>query len=153
MDFKITKILFLLLFLFGKMNAQTPFQIHGVVLNSQTKEPLSNVNVSIKSNSSEGSTTNQNGFFQIEIFKRPTTLSFSFIGFETEVLEIKNADNREFVIELEPTASALPEISVSSKRKVDTIFYEPFSVVDYYSFYYFHSYKSSLFKLVSQPLV
>ncbi len=136
MNFKITKILTLLffIFLFGKMNAQTPFQIQGVVLNSQTKEPLSNVNISKKIENLEGSTTNQEGFFQMEISNLPTTLSFSFVGFETEALEIKNAETREFIIELQPTASALPEISVSSKRKIDTVFFEPFSVVDYIFF-------------------
>lgn len=134
MNFKITKTLaFLLFFLFlGKINAQTPFQIQGVVLNAQTKEPLANVNISKET--ATGSTTNQEGFFQIEISVLPSALSFSFVGFETELLEIKNAEQREFIIELQPTASALPEVSVSSKPKVDTIFFEPFSVVDYVFF-------------------
>jgi len=136
MNLKITKTLALVFFIFffGKMNAQTPFQIQGVVINSQTKEPLSNVNISKKNQTSEGSTTNDNGFFQIEISALPTTLNFSFVGFETEFLEIRNTTTREFIIELQPTASALPEISVSSKRKIDTVFFEPFSVVDYIFF-------------------
>lgn len=133
MNFKTPKILTLLFFLIllGKMNAQTPFQIQGVVLNSQTKELLSNVNISKKAPTADGSTTNNEGFFQIEISNLPTTLSFSFVGFETEVLEIKSTETREFIIELQPTTSALPEVSVSSKRKIDTVFFEPFSVVDY----------------------
>lgn len=136
MNFKKSKILTLLflLFLFGKINAQTPFQIQGLVLNSQTKEPLPNVNISKKSKTEDGSITNEEGFFQIKISELPTTLNFSFVGFETEFLEIKNTDKREFIIELQPTASALPEVSVSAKRKIDTVFFEPFSVVDYVFF-------------------
>ena len=136
MSFKTIKIFVLLfcLFVFGKINAQTPFQIQGVVLNSQTKESLSNVNVSKNTETADGSTTNQEGFFQIEISDLPTTLSFSFVGFETQILEIKNTESQEFIIELQPTASALPEVSVSAKRKVDTVFFEPYSVVDYIFF-------------------
>lgn len=136
MKFNLTKTLAFLFFIFffGEINAQTPFQIQGVVLNSQTKESLSNVNISKKVESSEGSTTNDDGFFQIEISKLPTTLSFSFVGFEAKILEIENTEMREFIIELQPIASALPEVSVSAKRKVDTVFFEPFSVVDYIFF-------------------
>ncbi|MFK7773456.1 MAG: carboxypeptidase-like regulatory domain-containing protein [Saprospiraceae bacterium] len=134
MNFKIKKTLVLVFFLlfFGKINAQTPFQIQGIVLNAQTKEPLSDVN--ILKEKSAGGTTNEEGFFQMEISILPSTLSFSFVGFETEFIEIKNASQREFIIELQPIASALPEVSVSSKRKVDTVFFEPFSVVDYVFF-------------------
>ncbi|MFK8008283.1 MAG: carboxypeptidase-like regulatory domain-containing protein [Saprospiraceae bacterium] len=133
MNFKIIILtLFFFLCVFGKIHAQAPFQIQGVVINAQTKEPLSNVNVSKKI--SDGSTTNDDGFFQIEISDLPTTLNFSFVGFETEVLEIENIETREFIIELQPTASTLPEISISAKRKVDTVFFEPFSVVDYVFF-------------------
>lgn len=134
MNFNKTKLLILLFFIFffGRMQAQMPFQIQGVVLNSQTKEPLSNVNIS--NENSQGNTTNREGFFQLEISSLPTILSFSFIGFESEILEIKNAETREYIIELQPTASALPEVSVSAKRKVDTVFFEPYSVVDYVFF-------------------
>ncbi len=136
MNLKITKIFLLLfsLFLFEKMHAQTPLQIQGVVLNSQTKESLSNVNVSQKKGKGSGTTTNGDGFFQMEISDLPTTLSFSFVGFETRILKIENVETREFIIELRPTASALPEVSVSAKRKVDTVFFEPYSIVDYIFF-------------------
>lgn len=136
MNLKTTIILTLLFFFFffEKMNAQTPFQFQGVVLNSQTKEPLPNVNISKGIENLDGSTTNQEGFFQIEISELPTRLSFSYVGFETENLEIKSAGVREMIIELKPSSSPLPEISVSAKRKIDTVFFEPFSVVDYLFF-------------------
>lgn len=136
MNFKMSKpyiFLFLLLVSLSSY-AQTPFQIQGIVLNAQTKEPLANVNISSNSQVEQGSVTNREGVFQLEISLLPEVLSFSFVGFETKIVEITNNEIREFIIELQPTASLLPEISVNSKRKVDTVFFEPYSVVDYVFF-------------------
>jgi len=129
--FKKTLFSFFLLFCFGKIQSQTPFQIQGAVLDSETLEPLSEVNIKDISNDKKGTSTNEDGIFQIEISKLPTTLKLTSIGYESFVFKIENGDQREFVIKLRPTSTDLPEVAVSSKRKVDTIFFKPYSVVDY----------------------
>lgn len=130
---KILKLYFclILLFPFGKTIAQTPFQIQGGVIDAQTKQPLEKVNIINLANPTEGTVTNQNGIFQFQINQVPTTLQISFIGYEAQNITIESPSEREFIIELIPTPTALPEIAVSSKRKVDTVFFKPYSVVDY----------------------
>lgn len=122
--------LFLFLF-FTKTEAQTPFEIRGVVIDVRTHEPLENVNISYFSKTKTGTTTNELGIFQIKITKFSTTLEFSFLGYESRFLEIENDKIKEFVIELRPASAPLPEIVVSAKQKIDTVFFKPYSVVDY----------------------
>ena len=128
-------VLSLISFLFfGKIQAQIPFQIQGVVIDTQTSEPLSAVSIIEVENPEIGEITNNDGFFQINVTKLPTTLQFSFVGYETQTLKIENPEKREFVIRLNPVSAPLPEITVSSKRKIDTVFTKPYSVVDYIFF-------------------
>ncbi len=133
---KILKLILTLILLFslGKSFTQTPFLIQGGVIDAQTQETLPFVNITDIEKNSKGTTTNGEGIFQIEISKLPTTLRFSFIGYESQTLEIKNDKTREFVIELKPSTESLPEISVNAKRKIDTVFFEPYSIVDYIFF-------------------
>lgn len=116
------------------VSAQTTFQIQGAVVDAQTKESLTGVNIFKMSEPLSGDVTNQDGVFKIEITELPTTLSFSFIGYETKTLKIENAETREYIVELRPSTTNLPEVSVSDRRKIDTVFFKPYSVVDYVFF-------------------
>lgn len=134
MNFKKIHFLFLLLFSFLEIQAQTPFQIQGGVIDAETKESIPFVNITNLSSTSTGGTTNGEGIFQIEITALPTVLEFSFIGYESQKLEIEDSQTREFIISLRPTSAPLPEVEVNAKRKIDTVFFKPYSVIDYVFF-------------------
>lgn len=126
--------LFCVFLFFQKTQAQAPFQIQGAVIDAQTQEALPFVNITKTNQPNQGTTSNGSGIFQIEINELPTILEFSFIGYEPQTLEIKNTEVREFLVALRPTTAPLPEVEVTAKRKVDTVFFEPYSVVDYVFF-------------------
>ena len=131
--FKI-QILFLLIFSFVEIHAQSPFQIQGGVVDAQTQEPLPFASIANLTNSSKSGTTNGEGIFQIQITELPTVLEFSFIGYETQKLEIKDRSTKDYIVALRPSTSPLPEVEVNAKRKIDTVFFKPYSVVDYVFF-------------------
>ncbi|HFB99340.1 MAG TPA: carboxypeptidase-like regulatory domain-containing protein [Phaeodactylibacter sp.] len=125
-------LLFFFIFLFfTKTKAQKPFDIRGVVIDAQTLEPLPNVNIAYFSKTKIGTTSDESGVFQIKITVLPTTLAFSFVGYASQLLKIKNNKITELVIKLRPAAAPLPEIIIAATQKMDTVFFKPYSVVDY----------------------
>lgn len=117
-----------------EIHAQTPFQIQGGVVDAQTQEPLPFASIANLTTASKGGTTNGEGIFQIEITELPTILEFSFIGYESQKIEIKDRSTKDYIVALRPATSPLPEVEVSAKRKIDTVFIKPYSVVDYVFF-------------------
>jgi len=87
--------------------------ITGSVLDGDTQEPLPGVNIAIKGQTS-GSYTSNTGTFSFDVKQFPVTLVFSFIGFETQEVEVTAPQN--LVVEL-PSASALiQEVVVAASR-------------------------------------
>ena len=108
-------------------NAQT---IKGYVTNGETQEVLTGVNVYIDG-TTIGTTTDGKGFFELEIESLPMVLTISYIGYETRKVAITVVSDDEIKIELLSIASQLPEAVVSSKPKIDTVYKERYSVIDY----------------------
>ncbi len=122
--------LFILLVFCAKLSAQsTSIQLSGIVVNAENNQALENVNISISEIVTKGTATDDQGKFTIEVDSLPVHLVFSSIGFETQKVLIK--DQSEILLSLIASSTALPEIVVSAKRKVDTVYHEPYSVVDY----------------------
>lgn len=65
------------------------FDIKGKVTDSETGEGLPGVNVSVKG-TSRGSTTNTNGEYSISVPDAKAILVFSYIGFESQEIEVGN---------------------------------------------------------------
>jgi len=97
--------------------AQNKLTLKGVVLNSKTSQPLSDVNVTIKG-SAIGTRTGPKGEYSINV-KRGDVISFSYSGYETYDVKVTNQTNAD--IPLKETASSLDEIVVigygTAKRK------------------------------------
>jgi hypothetical protein len=123
---QLVTLLFTLLlpFLSGAQN------IKGYVINGNTNEALTGVNIYIDG-TTIGTTTDKNGFFDLEIESLPMVLTVSYIGFASRKIAIVTLPNEEMRIELRSIASLLPEAVVSSKPKIDTVYKEPYSVIDY----------------------
>lgn len=123
---RLSTLIFIILFPLIS-NAQN---IKGYVINGNTKEVLTGVNVYIDG-TTIGTTTDENGFFDLKIESLPMVLTVSYIGYGTRKIAVVALPNDEMRIELFAIASQLPEAVVRAKPKIDTIYKEPYSVIDY----------------------
>lgn len=104
---------FIFLSLFFSLNAQN-ISVKGNVID-ENKEPIYGASIILK-NTTKGTTTDENGYFEITASKNEV-LQFSFLGFKKQEIIIKDAS---FIsIQLQPDSQELKEIFVvSSVSKV-----------------------------------
>ena len=113
------KILTVLTFLCGSlMFGQT--SITGTVSDSNTGEPLPGVNIKVVG-TSVGNSTDFDGKFELNVGQEtPFELEFTFVGYQTQVIEI-DADAEELEIALVENATSLDEVVVSASRTPESI--------------------------------
>jgi len=108
------KTLLLLLIAFPLISfSQT--KVSGVIKDN-FGEPVAFANVIFK-DSYEGTITNENGRFYLESDKNYTTVIFSFIGYGTVEIELKNRSNYKMEITLEEESAALDEVVIFSGKQ------------------------------------
>ncbi|MFA6025333.1 MAG: DUF5686 family protein, partial [Ignavibacteriaceae bacterium] len=107
----------LLLFFISPIDfAQTNISLRGKVVDAVTGEPLVFANVRL-ANSSTGSITNKEGFFEIKISSSAQKLITSFIGYHTDTTEVLLDKKRETVsIKLLPSSLQLSEVLVLAEE-------------------------------------
>lgn len=94
------------------------YKISGKIEDKHSDEPLSNVNIVIK-DTDFGTTSDQNGYFEIEVkgFKGTHKVLISHVGYIN--LEIKISDiKKKGVIQLVPTEIKFDKVQVEGKREV-----------------------------------
>lgn len=106
--------LFLLLF-FLSFTVFSQKTIRGKVVDSQNV-PLLGASVYIN-NSTIGTTTDDNGEFELRINEGSYTLVVSFIGFETLQYNLKTQTYQKSTFKLRPETNLLDEVVISSKKK------------------------------------
>ncbi|UBM58435.1 TonB-dependent receptor [Marinilongibacter aquaticus] len=84
-------------------------KVSGLVRDADTSEPLPGVSVVYKG-TNKGTTTDENGLFEIEVDNRSAVLIFSFVGYLSKEVEVKNQSSLE--IELVADNQALNEVVV-----------------------------------------
>ena len=93
------KTLIILLFIVtlpALLNAQNDFKVFGKVYDKGSGETLPIVKVLILNKSKpSGIFTDFDGFYEVELNKRVAKIEFSFIGYETQIIEIKFDKNKE----------------------------------------------------------
>src|SRR5689334_23228150 len=104
-------VAFLLLMASGSAHAQSA--VTGTVTDGETKDPLPGVNIAIKGKA-EGDFTSPDGKFNFNVSKFPVTLVFSFIGFETQEVEVTGPQN--LTIEMIPASMLIGEVVVAASR-------------------------------------
>jgi hypothetical protein len=119
----------LIFFLFGMIATQTInaqvidfTEYTGVVLDSNTKDPL--ISVSIKlTNSNLGSITNDEGAFTIKVpnGRGITGVEFSLLGYETEVVPLSQLTSGKNRIVLTLKVTELSQISISSFKNAKSL--------------------------------
>lgn len=87
-------------------------QLKSFIINSDTEERIPLVNIWVE-NENIGTTANKDGEFHLKI-KKPKTIIFSAIGFETK--KIKSDSIKEFV-KLKPIITELNEVILVTKKK------------------------------------
>ena len=101
-------------------------QISGVILDKNTNEGISNVNI-IKKNTKLGVSTNQKGFFSFNYFKIGDTLVVSHLSYTTEIVIAKQ---KHLTIKMQASSKMLSGAMVYSKKKEHRIIENPW-VIDY----------------------
>lgn len=99
-------------------NAQSKGEIHGVVMDAQTKEPVAAANVFIPE-INRGTATNAQGEFTLAKISTGTyTVEFSFLGYRKnrKTLTVKSGRNQEITVLLSPSQLNMQGITVTSLR-------------------------------------
>lgn len=106
------KHLFLLLFLIPIFSfSQT--QIHGIIIDSKTNQPLPFATITTSSNF--GTLTDVDGIFNIKAEKKVTQISISYVGYESLIFPITK--NEKFIkIPLKPKVESLKEVQIIAKE-------------------------------------
>lgn len=94
-------------------------KVSGYVYDSQTDETLPGVNITFKYKGIvRGTSTDMNGFYEVDVPVDAISLTFSFVGFETETcpLVISGKDRLVQNIYMKPEAKVLDEVVVSVGR-------------------------------------
>ena len=123
-------LLICLLSLAVKGNAQNSFTLSGRIIDATTQEPMVAVNV-FDQNTNRGTFSENDGSFSLEVSELPTTLIFSFIGYENYFLEVKDSPEEDLVIELQASILRLPDIEVIAEPQVEKLTKPTFTVKDF----------------------
>lgn len=103
-------------------NESDTHEIKGIVIDSETQEPLPYSHLSIK-NKPFGTITNEDGYF---IFKYPEenrndTLIISYLGYENSIKKLSIFNDSMNFIELKPATIILDEVVVQAKTALSII--------------------------------
>jgi len=77
-----------------------PWTVTGTVVDAQTEEPLPGTNV-MHVEENQGTTTDSDGTFRLDVNSRDAKLRLTFIGYETKVVPVKGRS--EITVELSPS--------------------------------------------------
>lgn len=117
-------------FLTSKISAQSTFRIEGVIQNAKTNTPLEKVNI-FNQTSSLGAYSNPDGSFLIKVKEVPTTIIFSYVGFENYLLELTEQPIEPLIINLQPASFGLPEIEITAQPKIEKLTNKTYTVKDF----------------------
>ena len=107
------KYLLTLFILFSGVYMFSQTTVSGVVVDSNTQNPLPGVNVKVTGKNT-GSSTDFNGKFSFTVNEEPPfTLEFTFVGYARQTKEI-TSNNQELSIALVESQTSLDEVVVSA---------------------------------------
>jgi iron complex outermembrane recepter protein len=123
------QLIVLSLVIFSSVNAQenTLIEVSGNVTDGETHNPLPGVSVGVKGTVA-GTITNDSGYFALRTrLKFPLTLTFSYIGFQTQEFEVKSTDSK-LNIELLTQTQLGTEVVVTASRVSENILKSPVAI-------------------------
>lgn len=150
-------IIFILLILSSSFIANAQNAIKGIVVDASTNERLAFVNIVINDNVTLGTTTDIDGYFNINSRKKIEKLTMSYIGYETRTIQVDNTKDSLYV-RMRPTEFVLSEIVIDGKnnpahRIIDSaIYYRNLNNIDNLDSYYYKIYDNMIFTLDTTEL-
>jgi outer membrane receptor protein involved in Fe transport len=118
----------LILMLIGTANLLAQSTISGTVTDGGTKETLAGVNIVVKGKVI-GTISNSNGEYSLKVNQEPPfTLVFSFIGFRSQEIEIKDANTTGLNVTLEEETLLGQEVVVAASRVEESILKSPVTI-------------------------
>ena len=117
-----------ILLLVGGATALAQSTVSGTVKDGTTSETLAGVNIIVKGRVA-GTISDTNGQFNLKVAQSPPfTLSFSFIGFKTQEIEIKDANTTGLELVMEEQLLLGQEVVVSASRMEESILKSPVTI-------------------------
>ena len=110
------KNLFLGLFSVLSFNLIAQYQLNGIVFDESSNEPLVGATVIIDESFNGGFTDADGNFRLNKILTQKIILMTSYIGYNTDSLEINVKENEDVVIYLKPLSYQTDEVLVSGTR-------------------------------------
>lgn len=86
-------------------------------LTDEKNNPISNANVGYKG-SSENTLTNSKGFFILKSNTNYNSITVSYVGFETKVIQLENQTLNNLKIYLKEQATSLNSVTIKSRSKI-----------------------------------
>lgn len=117
-----------LFWLCGSATLMAQTSVSGTVKDGTTGEPLAGVNIVVKGRVI-GTISNTSGEYSLKVNQEPPfTLVFSFIGFATQEVEVKDANTTGLDISLEEQTLLGQEVVVSASRVEESILKSPVTI-------------------------
>jgi len=121
------KYLFTLIALLSSAYVFSQTNVSGVVVDSNTNEPLPGVNVKVMGKN-VGASTDFNGEFSFTVSEEPPfSLEFTFVGYARQIKEITSNDE-SVSIALEESQTSLDEVVVSASRTPESVRESPVTI-------------------------
>lgn len=118
----------LIIMLIGTANLLAQSTISGTVTDGGTKETLAGVNIVVKGKVI-GTISNSNGEYSLKVNQAPPfTLVYSFIGFRSQEIEIKDANTTGLNVTLEEETLLGQEVVVAASRVEESILKSPVTI-------------------------
>ncbi len=93
----------------ANLHAQDPPTVSGIIIDPETEQPVPGVNV-VEKGTNNGTTTNFDGEYNIELNSAQGVLVFSYLGYKTQEIEV--VESQVLDIELEPDLDQLDEVTI-----------------------------------------
>ena len=108
------KVLFMFtaFFLFGQAVSAQNRTLQGLITSAEDGEPLIGAVVAVKGNETQGTITDINGHYTLEIASDASVLIVSYVGMKTQEVRIPSSRNKVNII-LQPDTQVLQEIVVT----------------------------------------
>ena len=109
------KYFYFLLFIFSSFFAHSQSKVSGQV-KDEFGDPIAYANVFFK-DSNDGTITNENGRFYLETFETHSFVVFSFVGYKTLEIELREKNNFKMDVVLEEESASLEEVVIFSGKQ------------------------------------
>ena len=109
------KYFYFLLFIFSSFFAHSQSKVSGQV-KDEFGDPIAYANVFFK-DSNDGTITNENGRFYLETYETHSFVVFSFVGYKTLEIELREKNNFKMDVVLEEESASLEEVVIFSGKQ------------------------------------